>query len=614
MKDVPSRIRRSGNIKPRVILIVFALLLSFAAAAFGAEYVEGEAIVMLRNGARAAGADARSYVSRVSRRAGAEEAVTYDALSAETGNIFALVKSETESTLSLIERLKSDPDVISASPNYITRVSKVPNDATFTEAGGAIAKKWGLERIKAPSAWDDSSGGKNKYVVVMDTGVHSTHEDISGNFESEGYSVNLSGDPPSPGNDYQDTSGHGTHVAGTIGAVGNNALGTSGVNWATNIIAVKLMDTGSMADTNEIAGYSHVLGLINSGVDIAAVNMSYGGYYPVSPQQCINDRDPKYEALKALAARTVVVVAAGNEGIEVGAPAPSDNEELYVTKGDYNYPPSYIDIPNMIVVGATGGDLADPNDPNGLWPNDNAAVFTGWSERFVDILAPGVNIWSTYFDKDKTDNSSSYQFENGTSMAAPHVTGAVTLLASLHPDWAPADLKRIILLAADDVIPTTILGSFTSKPNDGRPISAHGVLDVSSAVNFKGADEVEINQPGPLTLSADYTISISATVRPQDATSHKIIWESLTPSIATVDENGVIKGLSSGEAVIRAYAAAYLPGTIQKSDEIKILVSAATSGGTSGGGGGGGGCSAGYGAGILLLAGSALFVRIRRAG
>jgi subtilisin family serine protease len=363
-----------------------------------------------------------------------------------------------------------------------------------------------------------------------------------------------------------------------------------------------------MADSSEIAGYSHVLALINSGVDIAAVNMSYGGYYPVSPQQCINDRDPQYEALKALAARTVVVTAAGNEGVEVGAPAPSDNEELDVTKGDYMYPASYIDIPNMIVVGAIGGD---PRNPAFSRPNDEAAYFTGWSERFVDILAPGVNIMSTYFDKDKPDDRS-YKFEDGTSMAAPHVTGAVTLLASLHPDWAPADLKRIILLAAEDVIPTTIPGDFTTKPNDWRPISAHGVLDVSSAVNFKGADEVEIDQPGPLILSPDYTISISATVFPEDATSHKIIWESLTPSIATVDENGVIQGLSSGEAVIRAYAAAYLPNTTPEFDEIKILVSAATSGGT-GGGGGGGGCSAGYGAVILLLAGSALFVRIRRA-
>jgi hypothetical protein len=156
------------------------------------------------------------------------------------------------------------------------------------------------------------------------------------------------------------------------------------------------------------------------------------------------------------------------------------------------------------------------------------------------------------------------------------------------------------------------------------------VLDISRAVNFKEADEVVIDIQGPLALSADKTIPISATVFPEDATSHKIIWESLTPSIATVDENGVIKGLLSGEAVIRAYAAAYLPGAAPKFAEIRVLVSGAStapidpsdpskptvppgsSGGT--GSGGGGGCSAGYGAGILLMAGAALFARIRRAG
>ena len=488
--------------KTRALFVVFAFLSIFATCgvAFAAfsEYVEGEAIVLLKNpNAALTEADIanpelpkvrnpgvklpraapkmtksdivspamKSYVSGAAGRANAVAVSTYETLSVETNTILVHIKSNFLTTEKLITRLNEDPNVISASPNYIYRINRVPNDPMYNHS-----VLWGLRAINMPAAWDNETGSASKYVAVLDTGILATHDDLKDNVDTS-----LSKDFTGKGA-YTDGHGHGTHVSGTIGAKGNNGVGLVGVNWHTRIIAVKVLnDAGESTSDTIMNGLDYVLTLINSGVDVAAVNFSMNSWQTTTPEE-YRQGVGYYAAFKALAAKTVIVVAAGNEGLPVGVGVGVATLEKVLgspphtlgTFGTYYYcyPASFIDVPNMIVVGATNSSNA-------------AAHFTNWSDKYVDILAPGVGIWSTY-----ANNNSSYETASGTSMAAPHVASAIALLASANPSWGPGELKEALLSSANGgVNPTAgplykpMLGDYT------RPISKHGLLDVGKAVD-----------------------------------------------------------------------------------------------------------------------------------
>ncbi|MDR1978327.1 MAG: S8 family serine peptidase [Synergistaceae bacterium] len=449
-----------------LLLTAFFGAYVFSGAVFAGargEYVEGEALVLLKNNdavpldkASARSGVARSYAQSAASRADAEAVTTYAALSAATNKVFLFVRSKSDTTEELIAKLKSDPNVVAAVPNYISYARAVPNDPFFNQL-------WGMDKIGAPRAWDTTTGGPDVYVAVADSGVTPTHEDLVGNFD-EGRSKNFT-----TNSSYVDGNGHGTHVIGTVGAVGNNGLGVAGVNWATKIIALKILnDEGLGSDAEIIGGLDYVKDLLEKNPDMrmAAINFSLGGWRSMTPDE-VKD-GPYYQAYKALSDtnRTVIVVAAGNEGHEAGQPNPERFWEgmRYVEAGEYTYPASLAalgTIENMIVVGASS-------------MGDKAPGFTNWSERFVDVLAPGVDIEST------VKNGKYERDWNGTSMAAPHAAGAIALLSAANPAWTARDLKRILLETANhDVNPTT---GPTYKFDSATKVSAHGLIDVGKAV------------------------------------------------------------------------------------------------------------------------------------
>lgn len=593
-----------NTLKCALILVVLlaALVPSLALAM---EYVPGEAIVVLKGGAgRSAGDVARA----AAESAAARSVKTYDALSERSGNVFALFKSDTKSTEELIADLEAIEDIVAVSPNHIKRAFATPNDARYGEL-------WGMKKIGAEAAWDITSGDSEIYVAVIDTGVDKDHPDLAANIAADLGRNFLEGKDVS---DFSDGDGHGTHVSGTIGAVGDNGIGVAGVNWRVKIIPIRILgDDGTGPESGEIEALNYLVELLTKSPDLklAAVNLSLGGYGSRSPQDKQARRDPDWLAYKALDSlnKTVIVVAAGNEGVEVGAPVPFDirntsTGEVDAPKGGYCYPASYTGIDNLIVVGA-------------LAEGDNkAAYFSNWSQRTVDIAAPGLPILSTY-----PVSKGSYVSKGGTSMAAPHVAGAVALLASVSPDLKADALKKRILGTADYSENPHVLADASPASDPmvipdpqlvpDRKVSAYGLLRIDRALSSNVATSTQRVTGLQVRLSYDKTLSDKiyvnedviavAVVTPSNAMNRKVTWSSSDSAIADVDyDTGKVKARKKGSARIIATASDGSGITGYADITVHSIIDDILDGG-------GGGCSASA-YGIALLVCATIITRTRR--
>ena len=320
-----------------------------------------------------------------------------------------------------LARLRSHPFVAHAEPDYTLRLTATSNDPQFSSL-------WGLHNtgqtggtadadIDAAEAWDLATGATSTIIAVIDTGIDYRHPDLAANMwvnagetagdgidndangfvdDVHGYDfINGDGNP-------LDDHGHGTHVAGTIGAVGNNGIGIAGINWNTRIMALKFLGadgSGSTSDAIRALNYA-----VQMGAHIS--NNSYG------------DSDFSTAFRDAIAAAGTVghvfVAAAGNSG--------TNNDASPFYPAAYN--PS-----NLISVAATDH-------------HDQLASFSNYGATTVDLAAPGVNIFST-------QPNNSYSTASGTSMASPHVAGVVGLVKSQHPTWSATQIVDQILSTVD---------------------------------------------------------------------------------------------------------------------------------------------------------------------
>lgn len=453
------------------------------------------------------------------------------------------------STVDLIASLEADPAVASAEPNLVRYLSATPpNDPMFSD-------QWGLNNTGQPhpisdatgtrsgtqgadmdvlDAWDVQKGNSETVVAIMDSGVDVAHPDLAANIwvnEAEipgngidddlnGYIDDINGWNFAENNAslLQSTGGfegweHGTHVAGIIGAVADNGIGTAGVCPSCKLMVLKIFkpfdtDGDGVKDTmvGDLAAELKALDYaIRMGADV--VNGSFGG-------SIVSSRAERAKIKQAVDAGITMVFAAGNEN--------GDND-LLIPGLDFNddevpdmlspaYPASY-DLPGIISVAAT-----NDADQNGFqsacfmilgsaeWP----CSFTSWGHDSVDVSAPGVDIISTL-------PNNSYAAYDGTSMAAPAVAGVAALVAAEHPEYSPAQVINAIMNSVDrpasllDLLPIPDAGTLT-----GRFTVTAGRVDAGAALQASPADAYPTGDGVIAGARALFGITTAAVSWPED--------------------------------------------------------------------------------------------------
>jgi subtilisin family serine protease len=371
-------------------------------------------------------------------------------------------------------------------PDFVITTSATPNDPSYS-------RLWGLNNsgqtggvadadMDVAEAWDVTAGSRSVVVGVIDTGIDYNHPDLAANIwrnpgeiagdgidnDRNGYVDDVRGwDFANNDADPFDDEGHGTHVAGTIGAVGNNGVGIVGVSWNVSLMALKFLGAdGSGSTSGAIAAINYATRMRQSfGVNVVATNNSWGGGGFSSALR---------DAIAAGGSAGVLcVAAAGNESANNDA-TPS-------------YPANYAGDA-VISVAATDS-------------SNRLATFSNYGVTTVDVAAPGVGIYSTV-------PGNRYASYSGTSMATPHVTGTVALLAAANPQATAAQLRTAILSTA---VP---LPALAGKVATGGLVNAAAAL---AAVGGGGGGGEPPAQPAPtadvIDVSPDpRTTSVSAVV------------------------------------------------------------------------------------------------------
>lgn len=400
----------------------------------------------------------------------------------------AAAKAKSGGIEETIRQLKATGLFEYVEPDYVKRVDATPSDQAFQDG-----RLWGLRNqgqnggvlgadINVMQAWDITTGDTNIVVAVIDTGINYTHTDLAGQMwvnpgeipnngvddDNDGYIDNIYGiNAVADNGDPKDDNGHGSHCAGTIGAAANGGGAHVGVAWNVRLMALKFL---------QAAGFgfgSDEIQCINFSIlkKVKITSNSYGGA-PFSQSE--------FDAIAAARdAGQLFVAAAGNDG--------EDNDRFP------HYPSNY-DLDNIISVAA-------------LDRRDQLADFSNYGLTSVDIGAPGVEIFSTWFD-----SNTAYNTIDGTSMATPHVAGAAALLLAADPTSDYLRLRDRLLQRS------TPIPALAGKTTTG------GKLDVFRAISGQvdGFLEISIRPPSGayfLTNSvADLFVRVTDDFNVNDAT------------------------------------------------------------------------------------------------
>jgi len=408
------------------------------------------------------------------------------------------------------ELYSMSPHVEYAEPNYIFKIQSMPDDPK-------ILKMWNMKAINAPEAWSIETGSSNVVVAVIDTGVDVSHEDLSANLwinpseicgdgvdnDGNGYVDDCHGINTVDGStEVRDDNGHGTHVSGIIGAVGDNGIGVAGVNWKVSIMVIKAFDSsGSGTLAGVLQGIDYVLQMRKRGVNIIATSNSYvSSSYSRALEEAVE------ELMKA---GILFVAAAGN--------AEMDLDRVRV------YPASY-DVPAVISVASANRDL-------------ELSGFSNYGAHTVHIAAPGESILSTL-------PGDSYGYLSGTSMAAPHVAGLAALLKAYNRSFDWRGIKNLILAGGAE------LESLQDVVLSGRMVDAYGALTCdSSALLAVDKPAVSYSEPGKKLMLRVTSINCSMPLQ----VDVRITDENNRVYRVPIKDDGVYPDRVAGDGVFTAF-------------------------------------------------------------
>ena len=341
-------------------------------------------------------------------------------------------------------------DVALAEENFIYEAigGRQPDDPRYSQL-------WGLPKISAPFAWNFTTGDPSVVILAdTDTGAQYDHVDLTDTLsgrsniwlnpgeicddgidnDGNGYIDDCVGwDFPAGTPNPFDNNGHGTNTAGIMGAIGNNEIGVTGVNWDAQLMILKMGD-GSFSESNIIPAIDYGWQMGTRDGTHAVINASWGG----------RGRSAFIEAAiqRANDADVLFVTAAGNNG--------TNNDQIAFYPCNYN-------IANIICVANTKQD-------DTLYEGTNPNVPSNWGPNTVHLAAPGTNITSTF-------PGNRYVAYWGTSQASPHVAGTAGLVWSANPGLAMADVKAAILNTVDPI------DGLADKVITGGRLNADGAVE-----------------------------------------------------------------------------------------------------------------------------------------
>ncbi|MDQ3260277.1 MAG: S8 family serine peptidase, partial [Pseudomonadota bacterium] len=363
-------------------------------------------------------------------------------------------------TWDALRKLRKDPAVDYAEPNYIRRATAVPTDPFYRY-------QWHYPAIKLPEAWDiATTRGAGTIVAVIDTGVLSGHTDLQGQLVpgydfisnstngADGDGIDNNAEDPGDGTRPGESSYHGTHVAGTVAAATDNSVGGAGIAWNGKVMPLRVLGRSGGTDADIIEAMKFAARLPNASTTVPAakadvINMSLGGAGPSATTQAV--------ITDVRNAGVIIVAAAGNENTSNPSyPAAYDGVISVSAVGfDLKRAP-YSNFGNTIDLAAPGGDTSV--DLNG------------------DTFADGV-LSTLKNDSSPCPACFNYVFYQGTSMAAPHMAGVVALMRGVNPALTPSQVDQLI----DGTLPQRITTDLGQPGRDN--LFGHGLIDANKAVS-----------------------------------------------------------------------------------------------------------------------------------